>query len=124
MIKGLYISIILLLSNIDSIEKIILSLESMSGEVISEFINNESEIIINESLSKGNSFQMSKVLDSFFEEEKINQFKVIHKGEANNNLIYLLGEYSSQNNIYKVFLTLHFNKKSYSVLRLKIDKET
>ena len=49
------------------------------------------------------------------------EVKIIHKGDSENNLIYILAEYSSNNDIYKIFLTLFKTEKKYTIQKFKID---
>ena len=51
----------------------------------------------------------------------MNKFRVIHKGDFENNLIYMLAEYSSNDDIYKVFLTLLKTENTYIIQKFKID---
>lgn len=111
----------LFFNNSASIENLITSLEIRSGKDISSFFSSETEIIINEKVSKGNKFQLIKNIDKFYEESNVNKFRVIHKGDFENNLIYMLAEYSSNDDIYKVFLTLLKTENTYIIQKFKID---
>lgn len=111
----------LFFNNSASIENLITSLEIRSGKDISSFFSSETEIIINEKVSKGNKFQLIKNIDKFYEESNVNKFTVIHKGDFENNLIYMLAEYSSNDDIYKVFLTLLKTENTYTIQKFKID---
>ena len=99
----------------------ITSLEIRSSEEISNYFDSNSEIIINEKVSKGNKFQLTKTLDNFFAENNLREFKIIHKGDTQNNIIYMLAEYSSNDDIYRVFLTLLKAERKYIIQKFKID---
>ena len=119
--KTVIFCLILFFNNPNSLEDLITSLEIRSSEEISNYFDLNSEIIINEKSSKGNKFQLTKTLDNFFTENNLREFKIIHKGDTQNNIIYMLAEYSSNDDIYKVFLTLLKAEKKYIIQKFKID---
>ena len=119
--KTVVFCFILFFNNLNSLEDLITSLEIRSSEEISNYFDSDSEIIINEKVSKGNKFQLTKTLDNFFTENNLREFKIIHKGDTQNNIIYMLAEYSSSDDIYKVFLTLLKAEKKYVIQKFKID---
>jgi len=119
--KTVIFCLILFFNNPNSLEDLITSLEIRSSEEISNYFDSNSEIIINEKVSKGNKFQLTKTLDNFFTENNLIEFKIIHKGDSQNNIIYMLAEYSSNDDIYKVFLTLLKAEKKYIIQKFKID---
>ena len=121
--KFLYVHLFIILINTNSIDNLLSSLEIRSTKDIGKYLNLKSELIINDKIYKGNNFQQTKALDSFFDKNDINKFKIIHKGNSKKNLIYILGEYSSNNDIYKVFLTLYNSDKKYIIQKFKIDKK-
>ena len=119
--KKVVFCFILFFNNSNSLEDLITSLEIRSSKVISNYFDSNSEIIINEKVSKGNKFQLTKTLDNFFTENNLREFKIIHKGDSQNNIFYMLAEYSSNDDIYKVFLTLLKAEKKYIIQKFKID---
>ena len=119
--KTVLFCLILFFNNPNSLEDLITSLEIRSSEEISNYFDSNSEIIINEKVSKGNKFQLTKTLDNFFTENNLREFKIIHKGDTQNNIIYMLAEYSSNDDIYKVFLTLLKIENTYTIQKFKID---
>lgn len=119
--KTVLFCLFLFLSNSASIENLVTSLEIRSGKDISKFFSSDTEIIINEKVSKGNKFQLTKTIDEFYDESNVNKFRVIHQGDSKNNLIYMLAEYSSNDDIYKVFLTLLKIENTYTIQKFKID---
>lgn len=119
--KTVVFCFILFFNNPNSLENLITYLEIKSSEEISNYFDSNSEIIINEKVSKGNKFQLTKTLDNFFTENNLIEFKIIHKGDTQNNIIYMLAEYSSNDDIYKVFLTLLKAERKYIIQKFKID---
>tara|TARA_B100002051_G_scaffold252268_1_gene265255 strand:- start:744 stop:1112 length:369 start_codon:yes stop_codon:yes gene_type:complete len=121
--KTIFLYLFLFFIKINSLENLITSLEIRSGKEISNYFNSKTEIIINEKIYKGNKFQLTKTLESFFKENNLSAFRVIHKGNSENNLIYILAEYSSNDDIYRVFLTLSETEKNYIIQKFKIDSK-
>ena len=120
------IKIIILISAIifpkqESLDNLILSLEIKNGEEITKYFDSKSEIIIDNKSHKGNRYQQSKILDEFYSNKNINNFNIIHKGDSENNIIYILAEYTSNNDLYKVLLILKNINKNYTIEKFKID---
>ena len=120
------IKIIFLISAIifpkqESLDNLILSLEIKNGEEITKYFDSKSEIIIDNKLHKGNRYQQSKILDEFYSNKNINNFNIIHKGDSENNIIYILAEYTSNNDLYKILLILKNIDNNYTIEKFKID---
>ena len=120
------IKIIILISAIifpkqESLENLILSLEIKNGEEITKYFDSKSEIIIENTSHKGNRYQQSKILDEFYSNKNINNFNIIHKGDSENNIIYILAEYTSNNDLYKILLILKNIDNNYTIEKFKID---
>ena len=120
------IKIIFLISAIifpkqESLENLILSLEIKNGEEITKYFDSKSEIIIDNKSHKGNRYQQSKILDEFYSNKNINNFNIIHKGDSENNIIYILAEYTSNNDLYKILLVLKNIDNNYTIEKFKID---
>ena len=120
------IKIIFLISAIifpkqESLDNLILSLEIKNGEEITKYFDSKSEIIIDNKSHKGNRYQQSKILDEFYSNKNINNFNIIHKGDSENNIIYILAEYTSNNDLYKILLILKNIDNNYTIEKFKID---
>tara|TARA_X000000368_G_scaffold396444_1_gene364708 strand:- start:371 stop:751 length:381 start_codon:yes stop_codon:yes gene_type:complete len=120
------IKIIFLISAIifpkqESLDNLILSLEIKNGEEITKYFDSKSEIIIDNKSHKGNRYQQSKILDEFYSNKNINNFNIIHKGDSENNIIYILAEYTSNNDLYKILLVLKNIDNNYTIEKFKID---
>ena len=121
MAKVFVFILIIIFAGQDPLDNLILSLEIKNGEEISKYFNSESEIIINNEIHKGNKYQQSKTLDNFYNDNNINKFNIIHRGDSENNIIYILAEYSSNSDLYKILLILKNKNKSYIIEKFKID---
>jgi hypothetical protein len=121
MAKVFVFILIIIFAGQDPLDNLILSLEIKNGEEISKYFNSESEIIIDNKSHKGNRYQQSKILDEFYSDNNINNFNIIHQGDSENNIIYILAEYSSNNDLYKILLILKNKNNSYIIEKFKID---
>ena len=121
MAKVFVFILIIIFAGQDPLDNLILSLEIKNGEEISKYFNSESEIIINNEIHKGNKYQQSKTLDNFYNDNNINKFNIIHRGDSENNIIYILAEYSSNSDLYKILLILKNKNNSIIIEKFKID---
>ena len=120
-LKTIFLISTIILAKQESLDNLILSLEIKNGEEITKYFDSKSEIIIDNKSHKGNRYQQSKILDEFYSNKNINNFNIIHKGDSENNIIYILAEYTSNNDLYKVLLILKNINKNYTIEKFKID---
>ena len=119
----LYIFLFIVNYNFLSIDKIITALRIKNAEEIINHLDSEGEILINGLSSKGSRYNMIKFLNDFYYEKEISNLNIIHKGNSENNLNYILGEYISNGDIYKLFVIINFNNNQYKIEKIKIDLE-
>ena len=62
------------------------------------------------------------ILDNFFNDNDISSFNIIHKGDSEDKLIYLLGEYLSSDKIYKILIFVEESDKELKIKEIKIDQ--
>ena len=67
----------------------------MNSDEIVNFFDSKTQINIEGNLYQENNYKSSLILDSFFNDNDISSFNIIHKGDSEDKLIYLLGEYLS-----------------------------
>ena len=53
----------------------------------------------------------------------ISFLKIIHSGNSENNIIYLLGEYISNDDLYKVLALIKKNSNNHTIQKLTINKK-
>tara|TARA_Y100001934_G_C12191967_1_gene696879 strand:+ start:484 stop:858 length:375 start_codon:yes stop_codon:yes gene_type:complete len=110
------------LSN-ESIQDIIDALQIKNSEEIIKFFDKNGEININNNIKKGSDYKLIKALDDFYFNNDIKVFKEIHKGNSENNLTYILGEYTSNSDIYKVLVLIQNQDDIQKIIKIKIDIE-
>lgn len=107
----------------ESIQDIIDALQIKNSEEIIKFFDKNGEININNNIKKGSNYKLIKALDDFYFNNDIKFFKEIHKGNSENNLTYILGEYTSNSDIYKVLVLIHNQDDIQKIIKIKIDIE-
>ena len=109
--------------NNESIQHIIDALQIKNSEEIIKFFDKNGEIDINNNIIEGNKYNLIKTLDNFYFNNDIKGFKEIHKGSSENNLTYILGEYTSNSDIYKVLVLIQNQDDIQKIIKIKIDIE-
>ena len=109
--------------NNESIQDIIDALQIKNSEEIIKFFDKNGEININNNIKKGSDYKLIKALDDFYFNNDIKVFKEIHKGNSENNLTYILGEYTSNSDIYKVLVLIQNQDDIQKIIKIKIDIE-
>tara|TARA_B100000212_G_C26912555_1_gene338484 strand:- start:16 stop:390 length:375 start_codon:yes stop_codon:yes gene_type:complete len=109
--------------NNESIQDIIDALQIKNSEEIIKFFDKNGEININNNIKKGSDYKLIKALDDFYFNNDIKFFKEIHKGNSENNLTYILGEYTSNSDIYKVLVLIQNQDDIQKIIKIKIDIE-
>ena len=107
----------------ESIQDIIDALQIKNSEEIIKFFDKNGEININNNIKKGSDYKLIKALDDFYFNNDIKVFKEIHKGNSENNLTYILGEYTSNSDIYKVLVLIQNQDDIQKIIKIKIDIE-
>jgi len=107
----------------ESIQDIIDALQIKNSEEIIKFFDKNGEININNNIKKGSNYKLIKALDDFYFNNDIKFFKEIHKGNSENNLTYILGEYTSNSDIYKVLVLIQNQDDIQKIIKIKIDIE-
>ncbi len=109
--------------NNEPIQDIIDALQIKNSEEIIKFFDKNGEININNNIKKGSDYKLIKALDDFYFNNDIKFFKEIHKGNSENNLTYILGEYTSNSDIYKVLVLIQNQDDIQKIIKIKIDIE-
>ena len=113
---------ILFCKQINDLESIIESFDIMNSDKIVNFFDNKTQLNIEGNLYKENNYKSSLILDNFFNDNDISSFNIIHKGDSEDKLIYLLGEYLSSDKIYKILIFVEERDKELKIKEIKIDQ--
>jgi len=113
-----------LLSSIEvnDLESIIESFDVMNSDEIVNFFYSKTQLNIEGKLYQENNYKSSLILDSFFNDNDISSFNIIHKGDSEDKLIYLLGEYLSSDKIYKILIFVDESGEELKIKEIKIDQ--
>tara|TARA_B000000475_G_C15780236_1_gene359093 strand:- start:218 stop:595 length:378 start_codon:yes stop_codon:yes gene_type:complete len=124
MLKDLLIFFFLLSSTkVNDLESIIESFDVMNSDEIVNFFDSKTQINIEGNLYQENNYKSSLILDSFFNDNDISSFNIIHKGDSEDKLIYLLGEYLSSDKIYKILIFVDESGEKLKIKEIKIDRK-
>ncbi|MFL2990251.1 MAG: DUF4783 domain-containing protein [Cytophagales bacterium] len=113
---------ILFCKQINDLESIIESFDIMNSDKIVNFFDNKTQLNIEGNLYQENNYKSSLILDNFFNDNDISSFNIIHKGDSEDKLIYLLGEYLSSDKIYKILIFVEESDKELKIKEIKIDQ--
>jgi len=113
---------ILFCKQINDLENIIESFDIMNSDKIVNFFDNKTQLNIEGNLYQENNYKSSLILDNFFNDNDISSFNIIHKGDSEDKLIYLLGEYLSSDKIYKILIFVEESDKELKIKEIKIDR--
>ena len=124
MLKDLLIFFFLLSSTkVNDLESIIESFDVMNSDEIVNFFDSKTQINIEGNLYQENNYKSSLILDSFFNDNDISSFNIIHKGDSEDKLIYLLDEYLSIDKIYKILIFVDESGEKLKIKEIKIDQK-
>lgn len=107
---------------INDLKSIIESFDIMNSDKIVNFFDNKTQLNIEGNLYQENNYKSSLILDNFFNDNDISSFNIIHKGDSDDKLIYLLGEYLSSDKIYKILIFVEESDKELKIKEIKIDR--
>ena len=123
MIKHSLILFFLLYSKeVNDLQSIIESFDVMNSDEIVNFFDSKTQLNIEGKLYQENNYKSSLILDSFFNDNDISSFNIIHKGDSEDKLIYLLGEYLSRDKIYKILIFVDERGEELKIKEIKIDQ--
>lgn len=107
---------------VNDLQSIIESFDVMNSDEIVNFFDSKTQINIEGNLYQENNYKSSLILDSFFNDNDISSFNIIHKGDSEDKLIYLLGEYLSSDKIYKILIFVDESGEELKIKEIKIDQ--
>jgi hypothetical protein len=67
--------------------------------------------------------EAEKMLYDFFYQKKITNFEILHRGDSNGGLIYIIGKLSTSSDNYRVSYYITNNKENAKIQQFFIDAE-
>ena len=98
------------LSNAQSFEHVKDAITIASSKEVAKSFDNNVEITIDGKTSNYSKTQAEFVLKDFFKSNPISAFKIIHNGNSQGGLIYVIGKYTSNQNSYRTLVRMRDNK--------------
>jgi len=104
-----------------AIKDIELSFKTGNTSLLSRYLNNSVSLSMpgteSKTLSKDQTIQL---INDFFKKNPSKQFSIIHQSTAYDNSIYLIGDYKTQNKVYRVMLYIRKTDDTYLIYQLGI----
>jgi len=110
-------------ANIEGIDDVIAALKKGDAATMANFFDNNVEISIIGKTGTYTTKQAEGILKSFFDNNSVQTFETVHKGE-NNSSIYCTGNLITSNGVYRttVFMKIKGDKSVIQTLRLELLK--
>lgn len=81
-----------------------------SAKEVAKSFDNNVEITIEGKTSNYSKTQAEFVLKDFFKDNPVSTFKIIHNGNSQGGLIYVIGKYTSNGRSYRTLVRMRDNK--------------
>lgn len=103
-------------------ENLRLSLESGNAKNLSEFFNQNVELVIGEDDNVYSKAQAKQIVSNFFKENKPETFKIMHEGGKDGSK-YVIGNLHTTKGIFRVYFLLKENNGKSYIHQLRIEKQ-
>ncbi|TFV95569.1 DUF4783 domain-containing protein [Algoriphagus kandeliae] len=104
--------------NVDSIDPVILAIDSGSSSELARYFGNSISLNINGQQGDFSKNQAELVLRDFFKKNPPVSFQVVFRSENNPSLSSYIGEYQSGQTSYKVFIKINQQNSQIEVYSL------
>jgi len=103
-------------------DEIILSLKSGNATVLSEYFNQNVELVVLENDNVYSKAQAKQIVNNFFNSYKPVGFSVIHNG-GKEGAKYVIGNLATNNGEFRVYFLLKQNQGKDYIHQLRIEKQ-
>jgi len=103
-------------------EEILLSLKSGNAKELSEYFNQNVELVVIENDNVYSKAQAQQIVTNFFDGHKPESFNVIHQG-GKEGAKYVIGNLKTNNGSFRVYFLLKKNKEKDYIHQLRIEKQ-
>lgn len=117
------LSTLLLLSFAGIEESISSALKSGQTFKVSAYFHNKVDILILDEGDYMTKLEAEKMLYDFFYEKKITNFEVLHRGDSNSGLIYVIGKLITNQGNFRVSYYITNDENNAKIQQFFIDSE-
>ncbi len=103
-------------------DEIILSLKSGNSKVLSDYFNQNVELVVLDNDNVYSKAQAEQIVSNFFNSYKPESFSVIHQG-GKEGAKYVIGNLSTNNGKFRVYFLLKQNGGKDYIHQLRIEKQ-
>lgn len=103
-------------------DEIILSLKSGNAEVLSEYFNQNVELVVLDNDNVYSKAQAEQIVTNFFNTHQPEGFGVIHNG-GKEEAKYVIGNLTTSNGTFRVYFLLKRNQDKDYIHQLRIEKQ-
>ena len=103
-------------------DKIIVSLETGNAKVLSDFFDQNVQLLILENDNVYSKAQAQQIVGKFFSDYRPERFEIIHQG-AKEGPMYIIGKLVTQKGIFRVYFLLKTEENKSYIHQLRIEKQ-
>lgn len=103
-------------------DEIILSLKSGNAKVLSDYFNQNVELVVLDNDNVYSKAQAQQIVGNFFNSHTPNGFSVIHNG-GKEGAKYVIGNLTTSNGTFRVYFLLKQNQGKDYIHQLRIEKQ-
>ncbi|HKJ79474.1 MAG TPA: DUF4783 domain-containing protein [Prolixibacteraceae bacterium] len=103
-------------------DEIILSLKSGNAKVLSDYFNQNVELVVLDNDNVYSKAQAQQIVGNFFNSHTPNGFSVIHNG-GKEGAKYVIGNLTTNNGTFRVYFLLKQNQGKDYIHQLRIEKQ-
>ena len=104
-------------------DEIILSLKSGNAKVLSEYFNQNVELVIIENDNVYSKAQAQQIVNNFFTKNKPENFRIIHQG-GKEGAKYVIGNLLTKQGNFRVYFLIKQDKGNSYIHQLRIEKQS
>ncbi len=116
------IFLIILPVNAQITDEIILSLKSGNAKSLSDYFNQNVELVVQENDNVYSKAQAQLIVNDFFSEHSPHSFSVIHQG-GKEGAQYVIGNLDTKKGTFRVYFLLKKNDDKDYIHQLRIEKQ-
>ena len=129
MMRGLFLILFILICKTavfaqdDIIDNVKDAIKTGSSKELAKYLNSSVDMTIDEKLKSYSKTQAEFILKDFFKKNPPTSFTIVHQGASKSGLPYVIGEYVSESNTFRVWVRIRKIEEEYFVSEINFIKE-